>query len=244
MSTRRVLIDAGNTRLKWALTEGERWHAHGSLDYSDLSALAPLLAKADASYIASVARAQHENLITRLLAPGVVTPIWLQAEARFLDLRNSYDNPRQLGVDRWMGLIGARQRTQAATLVVSVGTAMTVDALSTEGVFLGGLIVPGRAMMQQALRQGTARVADVAGAWQDFPRTTADAVESGIVAALCGTIQQQHARLAEMAGGSPHCFLTGGDAETLLPHLSVAVEHVPALVLEGVDRVAKEGKTE
>ncbi len=243
MSTRRLLLDAGNTRLKWARVEGGQWHEQGSLDYSDLSALAPLLERGDACFIASVARAQHENQIDRLLAPFAITPKWLQADARFLDLQNTYDNPQQLGVDRWMGLIGARRRTHAATLVVSVGTAMTVDALSAEGVFLGGLIVPGLALMQQALRQGTARVADVAGVWQAFPRTTADAAQSGIVAALCGAIEQQYARLAAMAGATPHCILTGGDAETLLPHLAMAVEHVPALVLEGIDRVATEDKT-
>jgi len=62
------------------------------------------------------------------------------------------------------------------------------------------------------------------------------------VAALCGAIRSQHARLAETAGPVPHCLMTGGDAERLLPHLALSVEHVPALVLEGVDCVAREGK--
>ena len=143
-----------------------------------------------------------------------------------------------------MGLLAARQRTQEPTLVVSVGTAMTVDALSADGVFLGGLIVPGVSLMRQALRQGTAGVAEVTGTWQAFPRTTADGVESGIVAALCGAIRSQHARLAETAGQVPRCLMTGGDAERLLPHLALSVEHVPALVLEGVDCVAREDKAE
>jgi type III pantothenate kinase len=102
------------------------------------------------------------------------------------------------------------------------------------------VIVPGFTLMQQALRQGTAGVAEVAGSWQAFPRTTADAVQSGIVAALCGAIQQQYARLAEASGMTPHCFLTGGDADTLLPHLELAADPVPALVLEGIDWVARE----
>jgi type III pantothenate kinase len=116
--------------------------------------------------------------------------------------------------------------------------------LSADGVFLGGLIVPGLVMMQQSLRQGTARVAEVDGVWQAFPSTTADAVQSGIVAALCGAIQVQHARLAERSGVMPHCYLTGGDAALLLPHLALSVEYAPTLVLEGIDRVAKEDEAE
>jgi type III pantothenate kinase len=111
-------------------------------------------------------------------------------------------------------------------------------------VFLGGLIVPGLALMQQALRQGTARVAGGDGTWQAFPRTTADAVQSGIVTALCGAIQSQHARLAEIVGCVPRCLLTGGDADKLVPHLALSVEHAPALVLEGMERVAKEDEAE
>jgi type III pantothenate kinase len=244
MSTRHLLLDAGNTRLKWVVVEDGLWREQGIADYADLSALPRVLTAATDCYIASVTQVQHENQINALLAPFAIKPRWLAAEARFLDVSNHYANPRQLGVDRWMGLIAARQRTRAPTLVVSVGTAMTVDALSTDGVFLGGLIVPGLAMMRQALRQGAARVAEVEGAWQAFPRTTADAVESGIVSALCGAIQLQQIRLAEISGREPDCFMTGGDAGKLLPYLGQKVECVPSLVLEGIDCVAKRGEAE
>ena len=244
MGARRLLLDAGNTRLKWAMVEAGQWRAQGSMPYSDMSGLATLIENGIDCYIASVAQTQHEDLMHSLLAPFAITAKWLAAEARFLDVTNGYSHPQQLGVDRWMGLIAARQHSLMPTLVVSAGTAMTVDALSAEGVFLGGLIVPGFGMMQQALRQGTAGVAEVAGAWQAFPRTTADAVQSGVVAALCGAIQLQHRCLAETAGAPPHCILTGGDADKLLPHLEISVEHVPALVLEGIDRVAREAETE
>jgi type III pantothenate kinase len=241
MSPRRLLIDAGNTRLKWALVENGVWHEQGSMAYTDLASLAQEVKPGTRCYIASVARAQHEDQISKLLGPFAIIPIWLVAEARFSDVRNSYAHPQQLGVDRWMGLIAARQRTPKPALVVSAGTAMTVDALAADGTFMGGLIVPGFAMMQQALQHGTARVAEVRGHWHAFPLSTPDAVESGILAALCGAVQLQHAQLASMTGEMPHCILTGGDAEKLLPHLSMDVEHAPALVLEGMDCVAREG---
>ena len=86
MSTRRLLLDAGNTRLKWAVVEEGRWQAQGNLPYSELSALTLVLEQQAACYIASVARAQHERQINTLLAPFAITPTWLTAEAQFADV--------------------------------------------------------------------------------------------------------------------------------------------------------------
>lgn len=241
MSGRRILLDAGNTSLKWAVVEGGQWRATGRSDYADGSALTDVLRGGTDCFIASVASVAHEQQLAARLDEAGIAPRWLASAAGFGDVKNGYLDPHQLGVDRWMGLIAARQRTRDAVLVVSVGTAMTVDALSADGAFLGGVIVPGVRLMRQALQQGTARVDDAGGDWQAFPRTTADAVQSGIVAALCGAIAQQHARLAEIAGTAPRCLLTGGDAEKVLSHIRVPAEHVPALVLEGIDYVAREG---
>ncbi|HMM46347.1 MAG TPA: type III pantothenate kinase [Thiobacillaceae bacterium] len=238
--TRRILIDCGNTRVKWAILEGTRWHARGDGDYVDWSALSAELVVGDICYVASVAAAAHERQLAALLANAGLTAVWLSSTAEFGGVTNTYRDPAQLGVDRWMALIAARQRTHGAALVVSAGTAMTVDALSPAGTFLGGLIVPGLAMMRQALVRETARVNETRGRWVEFPQATADAVYSGVIAALCGAIRQQHARLAASAGTPPLCLLTGGDAETLLPHLPLPAEHVPALVLEGIARVAAE----
>ena len=242
MKGRRLLLDAGNTRLKWAVVENSTWLAQGSAPYSDLSALTLVIEQHATCFIASVVRAQHEEQIATLLASCSISPTWLTTESTCLDVSNGYLNSRQLGVDRWMGLLASRERSHAATLVVSVGTAMTVDALSAEGEFLGGLIVPGVVLMQRALQQGTEKVAEVSGVCQIFPRTTVDAVQSGIIAALCGAIQRQFEHLTKVAGKPPCVILTGGDAETLLPFLNMKVELAPLLVLEGMERVTREGE--
>ena len=239
MTRRRVLIDAGNSTLKWAVIEDGRWRAQGRCNYVDWSGLQEQLAEGVRCFIASVARPVNEKQLEALLASAGVVSSWLKAGTDFDDLKNTYLQPPQLGVDRWMGLIAARQRTRGPALVVSVGTAMTVDALTADGEFLGGLIVPGAALMRQALLQGAAQIADVSGQWTPFPRCTADAVESGIVAALCGAIHQQYGRLNELTGVSPLCLLTGGDTEMVRPFLSVPAEPVPALILEGIDCVAR-----
>lgn len=240
MSARHLLVDAGNTRLKWALLAGGLWESQGSADYADLPALAKWVPVGGKCTIASVAGAERDRQLAALLSRHDVEPRWLTANAQFQDVRNTYANPAQLGVDRWMGLIAARQRNPAATLVVSLGTALTIDALSADGVFLGGLIIPGRSLMQQSLRLGTAQIEMVEGQWQPFPQNTADAVQSGMVAAMSGAIHLQHARLARQCGCIPLCLLTGGDAAMLMPYLDFPVEHVPLLVLQGIARVINE----
>ena len=243
MSAAKLLIDAGNTRLKWVRVEGGRWCAQGSVDYSDWSALQAALDGAPECFVASVAGAARAQTLADVLASAGARATWLTATAACGGVVNGYAQPQQLGVDRWMALIAARAHTHEAVLVVSAGTALTVDALASDGRFLGGVIAPGLALMRQALHAGTAGMAPMAGAVQAFPQTTADAVESGVVAALCGVIRQQYDYLAAQAGVAPRCLLSGGDAERIRPHLGLPAEIVPTLVLEGIERVAGEEGT-
>jgi type III pantothenate kinase len=240
MNARHVLIDAGNTRLKWVFVVDGQWQDHGNSDYGNLSALASVLSAGMKCTIASVTCVDHEHQLKTLLTRFAIEPRWLAATAQFQDVINTYVNPAQLGVDRWMCVLAARLRSRSATLVVSAGTALTVDAMSAEGHFLGGLIVPGHSLMQQSLLHGTAQIGATLGDCQPFPRSTADAVHSGIIAALCGAVRQQHAELARKYGYEPRCVLTGGDALLLQPYLGLTAEHAPYLVLEGIDRMVRE----
>lgn len=244
MRTARVLIDAGNTRLKWVRVEDGRWGTQGSSDYRDWAEFERALAGAPDCFVASVAGAAQVQVLAGVLAAAGARATWLAAAAAFGEVKNGYDKPQQLGVDRWMGLIAARARSREAVLVVSAGTALTADALAADGRFLGGVIVPGLALMRQALQRSTAGVAPPDGNVAAFPRTTDDAVESGLVAALCGAARQQYGYLAVQAGVAPHCLLSGGDAERIRPHLGLPAEIVPTLVLEGIERVAAKENTE
>lgn len=239
MKSSRLLIDAGNTRLKWAVVAKERWLSRGQAAYADLAQLTGVLASGMRAYVASVTRDENNRRLGEILSGAGVDAHWIASAERFEDVENGYAVPSKLGVDRWMALIAARRRTQSATLVVSAGTAMTVDALNETGRFIGGIIVPGMARMRMALREGTAHAAAENGVWRDFPGCTADAVESGLVAALAGAVEAQYARLAALGTAAPRCLITGGDAEWLLPHLTVVAERVPGLVLEGIDCVAR-----
>jgi type III pantothenate kinase len=119
---------------------------------------------------------------------------------------------------------------------------MTVDALTADGQFLGGIIVPGIGLMEQALQRGTALVGQAEGLVQTFPDNTADAVHSGAVLAMAGAISLMRERLSAKTVGRPHCLLTGGDAGVLMPLLQFDVECVPDLVLEGVLLTATAGR--
>lgn len=237
----RLLIDAGNSRIKWAVADAAGWRDHGVCDYADWATLNAALDGVRECAVACVAGAERAQQLAGVLEKAGVATTWLQAAASFGDVRNGYDDSGKLGVDRWMALLAARARTREPVLVVSAGTALTADALAADGHFLGGIIVPGLALMRQALRAGTAGVDPPSGSVQVFPRTTADAVHSGLVGALCGCVRQQYDHLAAHAGQSPHCFVTGGDAAALAPYLDVPFEIMPALVLEGIERVARDG---
>ena len=238
MNMRHVLIDAGNTRLKWVIVVDGQWQDHGNSDYGDLSALASVLSVGMKCTIASVTRADHEHQLRTLLTRYAIEPRWLAATAQFQDVINTYVNPAQLGVDRWMGLLAARLRSRRHT--GGVGRyGIDGGCLVGGGTLSGGLIVPG-GTMQQSLLQGAAQIEATLGDCQPFPRSTADAVHSGIIAALCGAVRQQYAQLARQCGCEPCCVLTGGDAVLLQPCLGLTAEHAPYLVLEGIDRVVRE----
>jgi type III pantothenate kinase len=120
-----------------------------------------------------------------------------------------------------------------ACVVVHAGTALTADALDASGVFRGGIIMPGLAMMLQALAANTAALKVAPGHYHDFPINTADALYSGAMQGMCGAVEQMRARL----GGEeakPRVIVSGGAAAEIAPHLTEPVEVVDNLVLEGV----------
>ncbi|MEQ1663327.1 MAG: type III pantothenate kinase [Thiobacillus sp.] len=244
MKARHVYLDAGNTRLKWRLYDAHGIRHDGAAYYAELDALWPLCKTGMHAYLASVASAELTRSLTEgLLQRGVETTV-MTVQQQAGGVTNGYSDPGQLGVDRWLALVGARQRTLSACLVVSAGTALTVDAMAASGDFLGGVIVPGMALMQQALQTGTARVQVENGAWQRFPTNTPNAVHTGVITALAGTVLTQYTALAQISATHPLCMVTGGDADLLLPYLTtIPVEQctiVPHLILEGIEYLVGE----
>ncbi|MFM9912759.1 MAG: type III pantothenate kinase [Methylophilaceae bacterium] len=240
-----LAIDAGNTRIKWGI-HSKKWLANGVLVHGEIAKLAETLRdhKITRVVVSNVAGSKVEKAIKAALAN---TPtLWVKSSAAACGVKNGYDTPEQLGSDRWAALIGARYHTKSACIVASAGTALTVDALSSDGTFLGGIIVPGLAIMQAALSANTQLKPELElelklnrGELDDFPTNTHDAIVSGALRAMSGAVLAQHLALTLHTGKPPQLLLTGGDAvtlQTLLPEGEIADN----LVLQGLILLDKE----
>ncbi len=236
-----LLVDAGNSRVKWAtlaagtLTPGA---ARANDDLAGLRAAWTEL-RPERALVACVADDATRAGLEALLRATGATVQWLRAAALAHDVINSYQPPESLGPDRYAALVAAR-RLARDCVVVSVGTALTADLLTRDGRYLGGCIIPGPDLMRAALLRGTARVGAVAGEVARFPVSTVDAVATGIALALAGVVNGMRARLAE-AGGAPLVLLTGGARQAVRPLLKEPVREVEDLVLEGLACIAVEG---
>lgn len=235
----RLLIDAGNTRIKWALAEGSHWLRSGVIETGTPQALAQQLAglanvqEICASNVAGEAVAR-EICALKLGPHGA--PKFLLATASCAGVHNAYARPAQLGSDRWAALIAAWRIAQRACLVVNAGTATTIDSLRADGTFVGGLILPGIVLMQRSLTDQT-QLSVESGRYAEFPDNTADALFSGAIQATCGAIARQHDLLEE---ADAPVLLSGGAATLLRPHLQLPVRLVDNLVLQGLSLIATE----
>lgn len=234
-----LAIDIGNSFVKWqTLPDGEVRAA--PLQDVLASPMRFFDKRPDAVAIANVAGEAARAKLDAAFAAWQVPVRWIATRAEGYGVRNAYADPAQLGVDRWLALIAARAACAGPCVVASAGTALTVDALTANGDFLGGFIVPGAGLMRAALAQGTAGVAPAPGQVVDFPRNTADAVESGIAHALLGAIEHMTALLERHAGGDVTLLLGGGAATALAPRLNRPHRVVDNLPLQGLRIVAQQ----
>lgn len=246
-------IDVGNTRLKWAqyasAQPGARLLAYGAEFLENIETLAEVrwskLQSPDSVLGCIVAGEGVRRRVQEQLELWDVQPRWVASEAEAAGLVNGYDHPSRLGVDRWIAMIGARQRVLSSEnprplIVVMVGTAVTVDAISDEGRFLGGLILPGHGIMLKALESGTAGLHVPTGEVQIFPTNTSDALTSGGTYAIAGAVERMIQHLRHHSGQEPVCIMTGGAAWKMAPSMTRTFELVDHLIFEGLLALAHE----
>ncbi|MQY52205.1 type III pantothenate kinase [Rhodocyclus tenuis] len=234
-----LAIDAGNSRIKWGVWHDDAWQAQGALALAEAASLAELIEPWPAPsriVICNVAGAAVDASLRLALGERLAQARWLRPGARQCGVVNRYQSPERLGADRWAALIGARARVTGACLVVCAGTATTVDLLDAEGVFQGGLILPGLDLMRRSLADATALLPFADGEFCEQPRRTEDAIVSGCLHAQAGAVERLYRQLPE---GSP-CLLSGGSAPALAARLALPVWRIDNLVLEGLLRFAAE----
>lgn len=230
----RLLLDVGNTRLKWGLRNGQGWAAQGAFTHHEpwnFAQMLPPLGRIDAVCGVNVAGEQAATRVARAVAPLKLTPRWLRPTERSCGVVSRYDN-NQLGADRWAALIGARHVHTGAALVVTAGTATTIDVLDHHGVFHGGLIAPGIDLMKRALAGNTAQLRLAEGHRVDLPTCTADAIHMGCLHAQVGAIERMFRHVAKLPAAQ--CLLGGGAAQAIAHLLDIPLRRIDNLVLEGV----------
>lgn len=241
-----LLIDFGNTRLKWASHIGGEVRPGGVFAHQQqaLPAAASkdwlaLPRRPEAVLVASVVSDAREAELTALCRSVFsLDPVWVKTPRVALGVRNGYGQPHQLGVDRFLAMVAIHAKSPRAQVLVSCGTALTLDALAADGQHHGGLIVASPDLMRSALRSATARLASPGGTLVEMATATSDAIQSGALLAAVALIERFRRQTATKLGVVPAIVLCGGGSAELAPWFPDSERHAD-LVLHGLARWAE-----
>lgn len=240
-----LLVDIGNTRVKWAWLDNgalgaQAAAAHAGWTRADFAqALLKPGVRIDRILVSNVAGERAADLVRSAFSDaGGPVAEFVHSTAAAAGIRNRYYDPGKLGVDRWLGMIGARTLQQRAVCVVGVGTAMTIDCVDASGQHLGGVIVPGPDLMVTSLLRNTSDIASRAeqGNTTDelFADNTLGAIQQGAVHALAALIERAVETQQQKVAETPTLLLTGGASERVARLLHRPFQFVPDLVLRGL----------
>jgi type III pantothenate kinase len=245
-----LLVDIGNSRVKWAFAGSGQALQAGE----PFAAPVERIAKAFERHWGE-APAPRRVFVSNVAGPGYalalerwtqarwnLSPCLVRSQAHACGVANGYTLPEKLGVDRWAALIGARHASSGAVLVADCGTAITLDLLDAEGMHLGGLIAPGLYLMRHALAQGTQGLwAEDAQAPRLLARDTAAAMFGGAQHSAAGLIERIWRESAQALALAPELLLTGGDAASIAAVIDIPHRLHPELVLFGLLMLAGDG---
>ncbi len=247
-----LALDIGNTRLKWAHyaspQPGAALLAQGAEFLENIDKLADGVwaALAQPTHILGsvVAGDAVKRRVEEQMEMWDIAPQWVVASESEAGLSNGYDYPSRLGADRWVAMIGAYHRMLALgqprpMVVVMVGTAVTVEAISPDGRFLGGFILPGHGIMLRALESGTAGLHVPTGDVCPFPTNTSDALTSGGTFAIAGAVECMVQHVRQHCGAEPMCVMTGGAGWKMAPSMTRPFELVDNLIFDGLLVIAQ-----
>ena len=245
-STTTLLVDIGNTRVKWATLRGSTQSRMQAAAHQDSGlALRALVRDAPRDVSRVIVVSVVDEALSRVLDAATrrrfgVVPEYISSSRRACGVTNSYRDTWRLGADRWVSAIGARALAGGRGVVIAnAGTALTIDAVTAGGRHRGGAIVPGPKVMVESLLSGThgirrrAQGGD-ASVRSLFATDTASALAAGSQFAAAAFIDRAVAEAARVFRSRPVLFLTGGAAPMLERHLETRARAVPDLVLRGL----------
>ena len=228
-----LVVDVGNTSIKYTAFESDKvlWQVRDE-DLSQQKSFLP-----DAVYIASVRSLEAGKVLRNKLEARYSHCYWvnINSTAEACGVRNAYQEPQRLGVDRWLTMVASYQLFGGDVVVVDAGTAIKVDMVDQAGLHLGGYITPGLAMMEQALLSKTARIRyteEEKVAAKGLPNSTARAVSEGCYEMALGFLERIHKEYKHFTW-----VVTGGDAKSLLKALGINMKQEQHLVAIGAKLV-------
>jgi len=249
MADEILLLDVGNTRLKWAWQKGENFLPGGVLEHAgQLSAEQLRQISTDHSPTQVVAASVASANVTESLSNQIRHQFdreveFISALGQERGITNAYTQPAQLGCDRWAALIAAHQGWPGYLCVIDAGSALTIDLVRPDGQHLGGYILPGLGMMQKCLLERTAipmspGSVSVASSTQPGD-STRNCIANGALQAACGLIERTVFQLEQQSEESVQCILTGGDSLFVAAALNIPNEVEPNLVLMGLAHIVR-----
>lgn len=242
-----LLLDIGNTRIKWARLEAGKLGRMDGRVHADEQLQQALLAAFEGSsprrvVVCNVAGPLVGKALSDLCQERYnLKPEFLIASPERAGVISGYTDPVRLGADRWAAVIGAFTRFGGPVCVVDAGTAITVDVVDAQGLHQGGLIAPGPQTMRRALADATAGLQDLGeGELALLARDTRSAIWSGGWHTAAGFLDRVHTLVSQKFGPGTRFILTGGDASRLNGLVPGKFTLCPELVLLGLSVVAKE----
>ena len=244
-----LLLDIGNTKLKWARLKGEDFlpgdelkHS-GQLEYDMLMQVVQDLSP-DYVVATSVAGSKNELLLQEWAQRQLQTDIqFVKALPQEHGVINAYADPTKLGSDRWAAVIAAHQKWQGNLCVIDAGTALTLDLLRSDGHHLGGYILPGLGLMQQCLLEGTeipiSTDSVILASDSKIGDNTISCITNGALQATCGLVERSVRQFEQQCNDKVQCILTGSDSQRLADNLTLPSVIEPDLVLRGVGYIAR-----
>ncbi len=246
-----LAIDIGNTHIKVGLFHDGQWQEEWRLS-TDPRRTADEYRLPIKGFLQDVLVEQVDQVVLASVVP-LLAPVFHRVASALSDaepleitppgygLKVQYSPPESLGPDRFVNALAAWRKYRTNLVVVSVGTTATVDAVSEDGVFLGGIIAPGPHFLAQALSQGTARLPLIPPGFPDciMGNNTGEAIAIGVGHGFIGMVTELIGRTRQVVGENSPIILTGGWSRRIMPHLRFEVHLEPTLTLDGLRYAAE-----
>jgi type III pantothenate kinase len=242
-----LLIDIGNTKTKWMLRDHHGIYKYDSFLTEDIDQDHFEFDDAIKKILVSNVAGFEKEAILKIKLKNFSCPVeFIKPQKKYKYLLNGYQEPVTLGADRWLSALSVSHDIKKPAVIVSVGTAVTIDYVSydqknNQYTFEGGVILPGLHLTKNALANNTAALKSSEGVFQMPPINSADAIESGFILSVLGNIKSFF-DLACSESQDVTIILGGGDAELINQHLDEGLKKYASikkdLVLDGLFKIA------